>query len=413
MEQPNCVEGTPFIGTDQCSRPVVHAEVCGDLLRRAEVPLIVVLVVRADALNLRLELVVEEEVGPAGDVATSPDRDPRDRRQARKVDVLVEVEALLHEQHSDGRVWHLRPVDDRADLVVGIKVAVIPMLASPRNHEVLPQVKIPRAVHVRQDPELVHEGAAADVFAVGVKVYLPRKEAGLRLCGDLLAELLVEWHLAAQGAVCTGGLDKGALPLAAERGGSGLGKSKSNCPVPGGLLVKTDNRQVIFVSCPLGAREDWVPIEVAEGELLVDETGELLARDKCVRLGLGSSHVAADLVVQLIVPGLCAGGKPVALLIDCDQARLGGDWAAIASDIDCRGIDQVDAVPLILLVPAVWFGVAYLQKLQADHSVVQQDSVLKSTDRALCHYILKCIYWLNSIYTPEVELCKTKLPALS
>ena len=61
--------------------------------------------------DLRLELVVEEEVGPPGDVAVRPHGDPRDRGQAREVDVLVNFEVLLKEQHGDRRVRHLRPVD--------------------------------------------------------------------------------------------------------------------------------------------------------------------------------------------------------------------------------------------------------------------------------------------------------------
>ena len=76
VEQPDSVEGAPLVGTYQRAGPVVHAKVGGDLLSCAEVPLVVVLVVRADASDLSLELVVEEEVGPPGDVALRPDGDP-------------------------------------------------------------------------------------------------------------------------------------------------------------------------------------------------------------------------------------------------------------------------------------------------------------------------------------------------
>ena len=111
VEKADGVEGALLVGADQRTGPVVHAEVGGNLLGRAEVPLVIVLVVRADAPDLRLELVVEEEVGPPGDVAVRPHGDPLDRGQARQVDVLVDVKVLLQEQHGDGRVRHLRPVD--------------------------------------------------------------------------------------------------------------------------------------------------------------------------------------------------------------------------------------------------------------------------------------------------------------
>ena len=48
VEEPDGVEGAPLVGADERAGPVVHAEVGGDLLRRAEVPFVVVLVVRAD-----------------------------------------------------------------------------------------------------------------------------------------------------------------------------------------------------------------------------------------------------------------------------------------------------------------------------------------------------------------------------
>ena len=110
VEQPDGVEGAPLVGTDQCARPVIHAEVGGDLLGRAKVPLVVVLVVRANTPDLRLKLVVEEEVGPAGDVAMRPDGDPRDRWKACEVDVLIDVKVLFKQQHGDRRRGHLRTV---------------------------------------------------------------------------------------------------------------------------------------------------------------------------------------------------------------------------------------------------------------------------------------------------------------
>ena len=102
-------------------------------------------------------------------------------------------------------------------------------------------------------------------------------------------------------------------------------------------------------------------VEVAECELLVDEAGELVLGDEGVRLGLGPPHVAADLVVEVVVPGLRAGGEPVALLVDGDQAGLGGDGPTVTADVDGRRVDQVDAVPLVLLVLAVGLRVAYLK----------------------------------------------------
>ena len=102
-------------------------------------------------------------------------------------------------------------------------------------------------------------------------------------------------------------------------------------------------------------------VEVPEGQLLVDEAGKLVLGDEGVRLGLGPPHVAADLVVEVVVPGLCAGGEPVALLVDRHQARLGRDGPPVAADVDGRGVDQVDAVPLVLLVLAVGFRVADLK----------------------------------------------------
>ena len=83
--------------------------------------------------------------------------------------------------------------------------------------------------------------------------------------------------------------------------------------------------------------------------------------DEGVRLGLGPAHVAADLVVEVVVPGLSAGGEPVALLVDRDQAGLGRDGPPVAADVDGRRVDQVDAVPLVLLVPTVCFRVAHLE----------------------------------------------------
>ena len=53
VEQPDGVEGAPLVGADQRAGPVVHAEVGGDLLGRAEVPLVVVLVVWADSPGAR------------------------------------------------------------------------------------------------------------------------------------------------------------------------------------------------------------------------------------------------------------------------------------------------------------------------------------------------------------------------
>ena len=83
--------------------------------------------------------------------------------------------------------------------------------------------------------------------------------------------------------------------------------------------------------------------------------------DEGVRLGLGPAHVAADLVVEVVVPGLRARGEPVALLVDRDQARLGRDGPPVATDVDGRRVDQVDAVSLVLLVLAVGFRVAHLK----------------------------------------------------
>ena len=110
VEKADGVEGALLVGADQRAGPVVHAEVGGDLLGSAEVPLVIVLVVRADAPDLRLELVVEEEVGPAGDVALRPDGDPRDRWKACEVDVLIDVKVLFKQQHGDRRMGHLRTV---------------------------------------------------------------------------------------------------------------------------------------------------------------------------------------------------------------------------------------------------------------------------------------------------------------
>ena len=102
-------------------------------------------------------------------------------------------------------------------------------------------------------------------------------------------------------------------------------------------------------------------VELAECELLVDEAGELVLGDEGVRLGLGPPHVAADRVVEVVVPGLGAVGEPVALLVDGDQARLGGDGQTVAADVDRRRVDQVDAVPLVRLVLAVGFRVPHLK----------------------------------------------------
>ena len=125
--------------------------------------------------------------------------------------------------------------------------------------------------------------------------------------------------------------------------------------------LRGDEAVLVLVSVPLGARIDGVAVEVAEGELLVDEAGELVLGDEGVRLGLGPPHVAADLVVEVVVPGLRARGEPVALLVDRDQARLGRDGPPVASDVNGRRVDQVDAVPLVLLVLAVGFRVAHLK----------------------------------------------------
>ena len=64
------------------------------------------------------------------------------------------------------------PVDDSSDLVVGVEVAVVPVLPRAGHHVVPFEIELERAVGVRQYPELVHERAAADVVPVGVDVDL-------------------------------------------------------------------------------------------------------------------------------------------------------------------------------------------------------------------------------------------------
>ena len=67
----------------------------------------------------------------------------------------------------------------------------------------------------------MHERAAADVVPVGVDVDLPGEESRLGLLGDLLPELLVERHLAAEGAVRARGLGVNSI---------GLKNSQKICP---------------------------------------------------------------------------------------------------------------------------------------------------------------------------------------
>ena len=98
------------------------------------------------------------------------------------------------------------PVDDSSDLVVGVEVAVVPVLPRAGHHVVPFEIELERAVGVRQDPELVHERAAADVVPVGVDVDLPGEESRLGPLRNLLTELLVERHLAAEGAIRARGL---------------------------------------------------------------------------------------------------------------------------------------------------------------------------------------------------------------
>ena len=103
---------------------------------------------------------------------------------------------------------HPVPVDDRSDLVVCVEVAVFAVLPGAGHHVVPLEVELARAVLVGEHPELVHERAAADVVPVGVDVDLPREESRLGPHRDLLAELLVERHLAAKGAVRARGLER-------------------------------------------------------------------------------------------------------------------------------------------------------------------------------------------------------------
>ena len=63
-------------------------------------------------------------------------------------------------------------MDDRSDLVVGVEMAMVAVLPGAGHHVIPLKVELARAILVREDPELVHERAAAYVVPVRINVDL-------------------------------------------------------------------------------------------------------------------------------------------------------------------------------------------------------------------------------------------------
>ena len=63
-------------------------------------------------------------------------------------------------------------MDYRSDLIIGVEMAMVAVLPGPGHHVIPVEVELSRAILVREDPELVHERAAAYVVPIGINVDL-------------------------------------------------------------------------------------------------------------------------------------------------------------------------------------------------------------------------------------------------